>query len=243
MADEMVWSQVQRHLATLVPERDAELQAMEADARETSFPIVGPAAGHLCYLIARMIGARRVFEMGSGFGYSTAWFARAVRENGGGEVHHVVWEDALSARAREHMARLGLDAIVRFHVGEAVQTLRGTRGRFDLIFNDIDKEGYPDSLPVIAAKLRPGGVLIVDNALWHGRVFDNADGSRATRGVKELTSRLARDRGWITSLLPVRDGLLLALRTASAGSKRAAPARTSPPRSGARARGPARRAA
>ena len=75
------------------------MATMEEHARRTSFPIVGPAAGHLCYLIARMIGARRVFEMGSGFGYSTAWFARAVRENGGGEVHHVVWDEGLSARA------------------------------------------------------------------------------------------------------------------------------------------------
>jgi len=215
MPDEMVWSQVQGHLATLVPERDAELQAMEAKARETSFPIVGPVAGHLCYLVARMVGARRVFEMGSGFGYSTAWFARAVRENGGGEVHHVVWDDALSARAREHLARLGLDETVRFHVGEAVQTLRGANGVFDLIFNDIDKEGYPDSLAAIAAKLRPGGVLIVDNALWHGRVFDESDATKATRGVRELTRRLAADPSWITSLLPVRDGLLLALRVAA----------------------------
>jgi caffeoyl-CoA O-methyltransferase len=212
MTDELAWGQVQRHLATLVPERDAELVAMEEQADEISFPIVGPVAGHLCYLIARMVRARRVFEMGSGFGYSTAWFARAVRENGGGEVHHVVWDEALSARARAHLARLGFNGIVRFEVGEAVETLRRARRRFDLIFNDIDKEGYPDSLPVIEAKLKPGGVLIVDNALWHGRVFDNADASSATRGVKELTRRLSTDPAWITSLLPVRDGLLVALR-------------------------------
>jgi caffeoyl-CoA O-methyltransferase len=206
------WVQVQRHLAALVPERDEEMRAMEAHAEKTSFPIVGPAAGLLCYQIARMIGARRVFELGSGFGYSTAWFARAVRENGGGEVHHVVWDEDLSARARAHLARLGFNGIVRFHVSEAVETLSRAEGVFDLIFNDIEKQGYPDSLPVIAGKLRPGGVLIVDNALWHGRVFDRADESEATRGVRELTQRLARDPGWITSLVPIRDGLLVAMR-------------------------------
>lgn len=206
------WVQVQRHLAALVPERDEEMRAMEAHAEKTSFPIVGPAAGLLCYQIARMIGARRVFELGSGFGYSTAWFARAVRENGGGEVHHVVWDEDLSARAREHLARLGFNGIVRFHVSEAVEALSRAEGVFDLIFNDIEKQGYPDSLPVIAGKLRPGGVLIVDNALWHGRVFDRADESEATRGVRELTQRLARDPGWITSLVPIRDGLLVAMR-------------------------------
>jgi caffeoyl-CoA O-methyltransferase len=206
------WVQVQRHLAALVPERDEEMRAMEAHAEKTSFPIVGPAAGLLCYQIARMIGARRVFELGSGFGYSTAWFARAVRENGGGEVHHVVWDEDLSARARAHLARLGFNGIVRFHVSEAVEALSRAEGVFDLIFNDIEKQGYPDSLPVIAGKLRPGGVLIVDNALWPGRVFDRADESEATRGVRELTQRLARDPGWITSLVPIRDGLLVAMR-------------------------------
>jgi caffeoyl-CoA O-methyltransferase len=212
MADELTWGQVQSHLAALVPERDTEMVRMEEDATRTSFPIVGPVAGHLCYQIARMIGARRVFELGSGFGYSTAWFARAVRENGGGEVYHVVWDEGLSSRARQHLAKLGFDGIVRFHVGEAVDTLRRTQGAFDLIFNDIDKEGYPGSLPVIETRLRRGGVLIVDNALWHGRVFDSTDTSGPTRGVKELTRRLSTDAGWITSLLPVRDGLFVALR-------------------------------
>jgi predicted O-methyltransferase YrrM len=212
MRDEMKWGQVQRHLAGLVPEREAELRAMEAHAGETGFPIVGPAAGQLCYQIARMIGARRVFELGSGFGYSTAWFARAVRENGGGEVYHVVWDEDLSARAREHLAQLGFNGIVRFQVSEAVEALSRAEGTFDLIFNDIDKQAYPDSLPVIEGKLRPGGVLIVDNALWHGRVFDRNDTSEATRGVVELTQALADDPKWITSIVPIRDGLLVALK-------------------------------
>src|SRR5689334_153883 len=150
--------EISAYLDALVPSRPPEMQAMEREAERTSFPIIGPAAGHLCYLVARMIGARRVFELGSGYGYSTAWFARAVRENGGGEVHHVVWDEALSRDARRHLAALGLDDLVRFHVGEAVATLRGTDGPFDLVFNDIEKAGYPASLPVIASRLRPGGV-------------------------------------------------------------------------------------
>jgi predicted O-methyltransferase YrrM len=212
MPGEMKWAQVQRHISALVPERDGEMRAMEVHAEQISFPIVGPAAGQFCYQIARMVGARRVFELGSGFGYSTAWFARAVRENGGGEVHHVVWDEDLSARARAHLGRLGFNGIVRFHVSEAVEALRHAPGVFDLIFNDIEKPGYPDSLPVIAGKLQPGGVLIVDNALWHGRVFDRTDRSQATRGIRELTKRLAGDPGWITSLVPIRDGLLVAMK-------------------------------
>src|SRR4029453_2787969 len=96
--------------------RPEEFRAMERIAESTKFPIIGPASGQLCYLVARLIGARRVFELGSGYGYSTAWFARAVRENGGGEVHHVVWDAELSERARTHLDRLGYAGLVGFQV-------------------------------------------------------------------------------------------------------------------------------
>jgi predicted O-methyltransferase YrrM len=203
---------IARYLDSLVPTRPAELQAMERIAEETRFPIVGPASGQLCYLVARMIGARRVFELGSGYGYSTAWFARAVRENGGGVVHHVVWDAELSSRARGHLERLGLGDLVRFHVGEAVETLRATDGEFDLIFNDIEKRAYPDSIDAIRPKLRRGGVLIIDNLLWSGRILDPADRTPDTEGVREVTRRIMKSDEWIASIVPVRDGVLVAYR-------------------------------
>src|SRR5436189_2437774 len=203
---------VAAYLDDLVPPRPARLAELEAEARRSGFPIIGPATGHLCYLLARLSNARQVFEMGSGFGYSTAWFARAVKENGGGTVYHVVWDEALSRRARTHLRTLGFDGVVEYHVGEAVQTLRQTAGTFDLIFNDIDKEGYPASLPVVTEKLRPGGVLIVDNMFWHGQIFDANDRTEETEGVRRLTALIASDPGWISSIVPHRDGLLVAYR-------------------------------
>ena len=101
---------------------------------------------------------------------------------------------------------------VKYRIGETVEVLRETDGPFDLVFNDIEKHGYPASLPVIREKLRPGGILIVDNALWHGRIFDSEDRSSATRGVREVTRLLATDPGWLTTLVPVRDGLLIAYK-------------------------------
>ena len=204
--------EVHAYLDALVPARPPELVAMEAYAREHNFPIIGPASGHLCYQMARTIGARRVFELGSGYGYSTAFFARALQENGGGLVHHVVWDDALSQRARGHLHALGYDGIVEYHVAEAVSTLQSTDGPFDIIFNDIDKHAYPDSLAPIEDKLRPGGLLIIDNMLWHGRIFDSADTSANTAGVREFTRRLTTSPKWIASLVPIRDGLFVALR-------------------------------
>jgi len=214
MDTELISPQVAQYLDRLVPPREAELQRMEEIAVQTDFPIVGPASGYLCYLVARMIGAKRVFEMGSGYGYSTAWFAKAVIENGGGEVFHVVWDADLSKRARGHLSALGCEGVVTYRVGEAVQTLRETEGPFDLIFNDINKEGYPASLNVIESKLRVGGVLIIDNMLWHGRIFDDADRTPATEGVREFTRRITRDPKWAAALTPIRDGLIVAMRKA-----------------------------
>ncbi len=212
MEDRLLSTQLRDYLDTLVPPRTGEMQKMEVYAQEKGFPIIGPTCGYLCYQITRMLSAKKVFELGSGFGYSTAWFARGVHENGGGEVHHVVWDEKLSARARGHLSNLGYGGIVRYHVGEAVQALRETADTFDLIFNDIDKEQYPDSLAVISERLRPGGVLIVDNVLWSGRVWDQDDTSASTEGVREITRQIVSDPRWITSIIPIRDGLLLAYK-------------------------------
>ncbi len=212
MAPELISPQVATYLEELVPPRAAELAAMEAYASEHNFPIVGPIAGQLCYQLARLIGAQRVFELGSGYGYSTAWFARAVQENGGGVVNHVVWDEKLSQMARKHLSALGYSDIVRYHVGEAVEALRNTDNTFDIIFNDIDKEGYPASVPVIVEKLRPGGLLIIDNMLWSGKIFDEQDTSGATQGVREVTKLLTDSNQWITTLAPIRDGLIVAMK-------------------------------
>ncbi len=201
-----------RYIESLVPERPPELQAMEAYAREHDFPIIGPACGHICYQVARMIGARNVFELGSGYGYSTAFFARGVKENGGGTVHHVVWDQDLSSRAKTHLTALGCADVVTFHVGEAVGTLRETRGPFDLIFLDIEKKDYPAAIPVIEEKIRAGGVLIVDNTIWSGRVYDANEHSPDTEGVRALTRALASSPRWLTSIVPIRDGLMIAVR-------------------------------
>ena len=206
------YDSVQEYLASLVPPREAELQKMEEYAERNRFPIIGPACGYYCYQLARLVNARSVFELGSGYGYSTAWFAKAVKENGGGVVHHTVWDDDLSRRAREHLTALGSADMVEFHVAEAVDTLRQTQGPFDIIFNDIDKEGYPDSLPVIKEKLRSGGLLIIDNMLWHGQILDPDDHEESTEAIRRFTRDVTTDLDWIVSLIPARDGLIVAYK-------------------------------
>jgi predicted O-methyltransferase YrrM len=156
-----------------------------------------------------MIHAQSVFELGSGYGYSTAWFAKAVKENGGGVVHHTVWDEDLSKRAQRHLSALGCADVVKFHVAEAVATLRQADGPFDIIFNDIDKEGYPDSLPIVKEKLRHGGLLIIDNMLWHGQILDPNDHEKSTEAIHRFTRDITADLDWIVSLIPARDGMIV----------------------------------
>lgn len=212
MAQPMYHPELPGFLESLVPARDPVMQEMEAYAKEVGFPIIGTAAGYFLYQVARMTGARQIFELGSGYGYSTAWFAKAVRENGGGTVHHVVWSEELSAKAKQYLGRLGYDDLIQYHMGEAVETLKNTPGTFDLMFNDIDKKGYPASIAVIKEKLKSGGVLLIDNMLWHGAIFDAADQSEDNLGVQEVTRMLTQDPDWISTLVPLRDGVIMAYK-------------------------------
>jgi predicted O-methyltransferase YrrM len=207
---ELFHGKLMPYLESLVPPRHPVLAEMEARARRTGFPIVGPAVGQLLYLLTRLAGAQSVFEMGSGFGYSTAWFALAVRDNGGGVVHHVVWDATLSREARSYLDRMGLAPLVAFHVAEAVAHLRSVDSRFDVVFNDIEKTAYPDALPVIKAHLRPGGLLLADNVLWYGRVLDRRVRDPATEALRSFTRAVFEDPDFTATVVPLRDGILVA---------------------------------
>lgn len=209
---QITYQAVEEYLMTLVPPREPELQKMEEIAVKTDFSIIGPVCGYFCYQLTRMIGAKSVFELGSGYGYSTAWFAKGVKENGGGVVHHTVWDEDLSKRAQRHLSALGSADVVQFHIGEAVDALRQTPGPFDIIFNDIDKEGYPGSLPVIKEKLRHSGILIIDNMIWHGQVLDPDDQEASTEAIRRFTRDITSDLDWIVSLNPARDGMIVAYK-------------------------------
>jgi len=219
MADELTYAAIQEYQNSLLPARDAVFLEMEQYARDNDFPIIELAVGQLCYQIATMIDAEYIFEMGSGYGYSTAWFARALKERSEivpgepGIVYHVVWDESLSKKAQGYLQRLGYEEYVEYQIGEAVEALEEfDEETLDLIFCDIDKEAYPEALPIIKDKLSPGGVLLIDNMLWYGRIFDKRDTTASTEGVREFTRLITTDPDWIVSLLPVGDGVILAYK-------------------------------
>jgi predicted O-methyltransferase YrrM len=196
---------IDRYLAELAGPEDSVLREMENLAATEAFPIVGPQVGRLLHLLARMIRARRVLELGSGFGYSAYWFARAVGPDG-----LVVLSEGSQQRATqaaEFLERGGLAQRVRIVVGNALEIVDTAGSDFDIVFNDIDKEDYPHVLDKAAKVLRPGGLLISDNMLWYGSVLQAEPAEASARGVKELTRRLYASPDFETVLIPLRDGV------------------------------------
>src|SRR5512134_1265172 len=186
---------------------------MEAYAAEHDVPIVGPAVGTLLETLARSISAERVFEMGSAIGYSTAFFARAVGR--GGQVTYTDGSPEKAERARGYLERLGfLDRVV-IRVGDATASLEATTGYYDVIFIDVDKDGYPRALQAAAPRVRRGGFLLADNVLWSGKVVDAGVRDAATEGIREFNRRLFARRDFESVIVPLRDGVAIARRTGS----------------------------
>lgn len=207
---DLLHPELDRYLHDLSRTDDPLLLEMERLAEERSFPIVGPQVGRLLYVVAAAAGARRVLELGSGFGYSAHWFARAV----GPEGTVVLTEGSpdRAAEAETFLRRAGLADRIRIEVGNALEIAERIGGEFDVVFNDVDKEDYPKVLEIAAARLRPGGLFISDNMLWHGKVLECDPPDASTRGVVELTRRLSASEEFEATLVPLRDGVTVAVK-------------------------------
>jgi caffeoyl-CoA O-methyltransferase len=192
---------------------EAVLLEMEAEAEANNFPIVGRMVGVTLEILARGIGATRVFELGSGYGYSAYWFARAVGDGGR------VWlndGDAMNAkRAENYLTRASLWNRCAFMVGDAVTSFGSVDGEFDVVYCDIDKHGYPEAWKAARDRVRIGGMYICDNTLWSGRVTEeHPDDVHAgwTEAIKEHNEMIASDERYLSMILPIRDGVIAALR-------------------------------
>jgi predicted O-methyltransferase YrrM len=215
---------VEQYLAELAPTEDGVVREMERVGAERNFPIIGPLVGRLCWLLASSIRARDVFEMGSGFGYSTWWFAHAVGE--GGRVVHTEGDAGNSAEARRYLDNAGLLPRVTFEVGDARDIITRYPGPFDVIFIDIDKQDYPAALELARVRVRPGGLIITDNALRDGRVaLSTTDPSPQIVAVREYNREAMRAADLVTTILPLRDGVAVSLKVSNPFRRR----RSNPP--------------
>lgn len=186
------------------------LLEMEQLAEENGFPIVGRLSGMFLETIALSIGARTVFEMGSGYGYSAYWFTRAVGPEG--KVWCTDGDPANRDLAEGYLTRAGRWNQVDYTVGYAQKVLDATEGTFDIVYNDVDKEQYPDAWLQAKERVRPGGIYICDNVLWSGRAVGGAedDGSESTAAIRQQNQMIFDDPDFNAFIHPVRDGLIFA---------------------------------
>jgi predicted O-methyltransferase YrrM len=209
-SENIIVAAVESYMNGLLPARDAILQEMEQQAEARDIAIVGPAVARILYQYAKIIGARKIFELGSAIGYSTLWWARAVGQ--GGQVFYTDSDRENAAEAKGYFERAGVADRVQIQLGDALELFSEQKQEFDIIFNDVDKEDYPRVLHMAPARLRRGGLFITDNALWYGRVTQTDPTEDSTRAVKEFNQRLYSMPEFFTTILPIRDGVAVAVK-------------------------------
>jgi caffeoyl-CoA O-methyltransferase len=198
--------QVEKYLSSLLPERDAVLADMERYAKEHDIAIIGPDCGRLLALVAKISGAKRIFEMGSAIGYSAIWFARAAGP--GAEIYCTDGEPANAELARKNFERAGVSKSIRFMSGDAVDLIDSTEGSFDIVLIDVYKHQYPAALKKSLPRLKSGGLVITDNVLWSGRVTEPPKDDN-TRGILEFNRSVFGSPELFSVIVPLRDGVAI----------------------------------
>ena len=207
---------IESYLFSLLDERtkDPVLSEMEVLAEKRRFPIIGRVVGNLVYQLAKLVVARRVFEFGSGFGYSAYWFAKALPK-GGTVICSDGSRDNLEL-AEGFLKRAGLWDKVEYHVGWAQEIFQQVDGEFDICYNDVDKGDYPEVWRLARERVRVGGLYIADNCLWYGRVAESGPVDDVvpgwTEAIREHNRMIFDDPDFEPFICPVRDGVLVARR-------------------------------
>lgn len=200
---------IEAYIAGLLPQRHKVLIDMENQATAHNFPIVGPLVGSLLMQYTKLLQARRVFELGSGFGYSAFWFALGFP--GAGQLFCTDLSENNVAQIKRQVG--GTFPWLRLHVmaGDALEMLDQTAGEFDIIFMDIDKQHYPRGFQRAWPRVRRGGMLITDNTLWKGKVLE-VEPDETTRAVQEYNALAFSQSNALTHLIPFRDGVTVSLK-------------------------------
>jgi len=191
---------------------DAVLADARARAREVGCVPIHPGGGAALRLLAAVLDARHVVEIGTGTGVSGVWLLRGMREDG--VLTSVDIEAEHQRQAREVFTAEGVSASrTRLITGRALEVLpRLADASYDLVLADGAKDEYPDYVEQAARLLRTGGVLAIDNSLWHDKVADPAQRDPDTIAIRGTLTALQEDDRWLVALLPVGDGLLTAVR-------------------------------
>jgi caffeoyl-CoA O-methyltransferase len=201
---------INSYLRKLTPASHPVLQEMEQYAAKYGFPIIGPLTGRTLQQLVILSGAKRIFEMGSGYGYSAIFMALVLRSGGVIECTEMDKENIARGRKHAQAARVGKKII--WHEGDALESMRKAKGKYDIIFCDVDKEQYPAALKIAWPKLRKGGIMIADNTLRSARVVTEKPPSPDTAGILKFNRMIYALPDALCTLQPLRDGLMLAVK-------------------------------
>lgn len=207
--DEITPGFINRYLDQLLPSGGAAFELIAQAGRRAKLPLIDRQVGALLDLLCRISGAARVLEIGTCIGYSTAWLANAVGETGRVTTLEIDLERAELAQTNLKKARL-LARVIPL-IGDAEEVVPVLDGPFDLIFNDGAKTQYPMIAREALRLLRPGGLLVSDNALWGGKAA-KAGGDADTKAIQEHNRFVTGHKSFTSTLVPVRDGVLIARR-------------------------------
>lgn len=207
--DIVVAPRVERYLENLALNPTPLLQQIQDDAVRRGIPDVGPAVGRLLEQFARLTRAQRVIELGSGVGYSGAWWARGMEA--GGELHLIDDNPEFVQAARGYATAFENAVAVTVHCDDALAVLERSEGLFDIIFNDCEKQDYPRVFALARGRLRRGGLLISDNTLWGGAVAEMPPRDDETAAIQEYNRLVTTDSGLLTTIIPLRDGVAVSL--------------------------------
>lgn len=191
-------------------EKFAARKTFQTDRGEIAFPIVGPLVGKILYQLTLLTQAKRVLELGSGFGYSAYWFAKAMGKEG-----DLILTDGSREnldQAKDFLSRMENKPKLSFFHGNALEIIETIHSDFDIIFNDIDKRQYPEALKKALPRIKKGGLLIADNVLWSGEVLNKKNPDSNSRGIQEFNRLIFSDAHLVTTILPVRDGVAVCLK-------------------------------
>ncbi|KZB81380.1 O-methyltransferase [Amycolatopsis regifaucium] len=190
---QQLWSEVDEYLSGVLVPSDPALEAALKASEEAGLPsiAVAPNQGKLLNLLARMIGARSILEIGTLGGYSTIWLARALPPQG--ELVTLEFDPKHAAVARENIGRAGLGGLVDVRVGKALDLLPSVEGPIDLAFIDADKVNNPAYFEAALKIVRPGGVIVVDNVVRGGAVADAASDDPNIQGIRRLHEMISTE--------------------------------------------------
>ncbi len=206
----IVHPDIENYLHQLSPAIHPVFEEMERLAREQDFPIMGPLVGRLLYFLVEFGHVHHILECGSGFGYSALWMAMALPENG--NITCIESNPKNIELAKTFFENAGQLHKVTFIEGDAIQELKRLQGTYDMIVNDIHKEQYPESLPLILPRLRVGGILVTDNLLWKGEVAAPTSTDEKVPYIQKYNSLLFNTPELFSTIIPLRDGVGLSIK-------------------------------